>query len=229
MNEERARGSRDANGMEPVRVMLVDDHPVVRDGLRAALERAGDQVVAEAGDGGEAIDLARDAMPDVIVMDLLLPTVSGVDATRRIAEESPHARILVVSVSDEEANVLDAVKAGAVGYVLKSATTDEVVEAVHRTHAGEPAFTPRLASLVLSEFRKASQADVAEQKLTERENEVLRLVAKGYTYPQIADKLFLSVKTVQNHVYNILAKLHLHRRYELMRYAIQKGIDRLPE
>jgi DNA-binding NarL/FixJ family response regulator len=205
--------------------MVVDDHPVWRDGIRGDLEASGvATVVVEAGDGGEAIELAREHTPDVILMDLRLRTVSGVDATRRIIEEAPHTKILVVSATGEEADVLEAVKVGAAGYILKSETGRDIVDAVRRVHAGEPVFTSGLAGLVLSEFRRVATKDAGEP-----ENEVLLLVAKGYTYGEIAQKLFISQKTVQNHVQNILTKLHLRKRYELMRYAIQKGLDRLPE
>ena len=215
---------------EPIQVMVVDDHPVWRDGIRGDLEASGvATVVVEAGDGGEAIELAREHTPDVILMDLRLRTVSGVDATRRIIEEAPHTKILVVSATGEEADVLEAVKVGAAGYILKSETGRDIVDAVRRVHAGEPVFTSGLAGLVLSEFRRVATKDAGEPGLSPRENEVLLLVAKGYTYGEIAQKLFISQKTVQNHVQNILTKLHLRKRYELMRYAIQKGLDRLPE
>jgi DNA-binding NarL/FixJ family response regulator len=217
-------------GPPPIRVLVVDDHPVWRDGVRSDLEGAGvASVVGEASDGGEAVELARTEMPDVVIMDLNLPTVKGSEATRRIVEESPHVRVLVLSASGEEADVLEAVKAGARGYLLKSATSEEIVDAVRRVHGGEAVFTPSLAGLVLDEFQRLASKDPDEPDLTARENEVLRLVAKGYTYREIAEKLFISVKTVQNHVQNILTKLQLRRRYELMRYAIQKGLDRTPE
>jgi DNA-binding NarL/FixJ family response regulator len=213
-----------------IRVLIVDDHPMWRDGVRADLEKSGvAEVVGEASDGGEAIDLAREAMPEVVLMDLPLPTVSGVEATRQIVGESPHVRVLVLSASAEEADVLEAVKAGASGYLLKSSTSEEVKDAVVRVRGGQPVFTPSLAGLVLDEFRRISTKDPGEPDLTTRENEVLKLVAKGYTYKEIGEKLFISTKTVQNHVQNILTKLQLRKRYELMRYAIQKGIDRIPE
>lgn len=219
-----------ADAADQIRVMVVDDHPIWRDGLRTDLEGSGAAtVVAEASDGGEAIEKAREAVPEVILMDLRMPTVSGADAIRRIVEESPHIKIVVVSVSAEEADVLEAVKVGACGYLLKSATSDEIVDAVRRARNGEPVFTPSLAALVLEEFRRVAPKDQGEPGLSDRQNEVLRLVAKGYTYGEIAEKLVISVKTVQNHVQSILIKLHLHKRYELMRYAIQRGLDRGPE
>jgi DNA-binding NarL/FixJ family response regulator len=213
-------------GDEPVRVMVVDDHPVWRDGVKNDLEASGRAVVvAEAADGGEAIERAIEVMPELVLMDLNLPTVRGVEAIRRIVEQSPHVKVLVLSASAEEADVLEAVKVGASGYLLKSATAAELADAVVRVRAGEPVFSPSLAALVLGEFRRMSAA-ATEPGLTARETEVLKLVAKGYTYREIADKLFISVKTVQNHVQNILTKLQLSKRYELMRYAIQRGLDR---
>ena len=214
---------------DPIRVMVVDDHPVWRDGVKGDLERSGAAtVVAEASDGGDAIERAREAMPDLVLMDLRMPGVGGVDAIRQIVEESPHIKILVLSASAEESDVLEAVKVGAAGYILKSATSEELVEAVRRVRRGEPVFTAPLAGLVLSEFRRVSTASSGEPVLTPRENEILKLVAKGYTYREIAEQLFISVKTVQNHVQNILSKLQLRRRYELMRYAIQRGLDKAP-
>jgi DNA-binding NarL/FixJ family response regulator len=167
-------------------------------------------------------------MPDVVLMDLRLPTVSGVDATRRIFEGTPHIQILIVSASGGSRRPGGS-QVGAAGYILKSESGANVVDAVRRVRDGEPVFTSGLAGLVLSEFRRVATTDVGEPELSPRENEVLLLVAKGYTYREIAEKLFISHKTVQNHVQNILTKLHLRKRYELMRYAIQKGLDRLPE
>jgi DNA-binding NarL/FixJ family response regulator len=217
-----------------ITVVLVDDHPVWRDGVRADLEGAGvAEVVGEASDGGEGIEVALTKMPDVVLMDLQLPTVSGVEATRRIVTDAPHVKVLVLSASAEEEHVLEAVKAGAAGYLLKSSTSVELADAVRRVHAGEPVFTASLAGLVLDEFRRVAAGGESgsnqEPRLTPRENEVLKFVAKGYTYKEIGDKLFISTKTVQNHVQNILTKLQLRKRYELMRYAIQKGLDRAPE
>lgn len=215
---------------EPIRVLVVDDHPVWRSGVKSDLEATGlAEVVGEAADGGEAIEMAREVMPEVVLMDLQLPNVSGADATRQITADSPHVKVLILSASGEEADVLEAVKAGASGYLLKSSASHELIDAVTRVREGEPVFTASLAGLVLSEFRRIASNDPAEPDLTARENEVLKLVAKGYTYREIGEKLFISTKTVQNHVQNILTKLQLKKRYELMRYAIQKGLDRGPE
>jgi len=217
--------------LDRIRVLIADDHPMWRDGVRGDLEASGEaDVVAEASDGGEAIEAVIEHMPDVVLMDLQMPHVSGVEATRRIVEAAPHVKVLVLSASGEENDVLEAVKAGATGYLLKSSTSAEVVDAVRRVRNGEPVFTPSLAGLVLDEFRRlAEHQRPGDPALSERENDVLKLVAKGYTYKEIGEKLFISTKTVQNHVQNILTKLQLRKRYELMRYAISKGIDRLPE
>jgi DNA-binding NarL/FixJ family response regulator len=215
---------------EKIKVVVVDDHPVWRDGVKADLERSGlVEVVGEAADGGEAVEKTLELMPDIVLMDLQMPNLSGAEATRLIVDEAPHVKVLVLSASAEEADVLEAVKSGASGYLLKSSTSTEVRDAIARAMTGDAVFTPSLAGLVLGEFRRIARDDPGEPGLTGRENEVLKLVAKGYSYKEIGEKLFISTKTVQNHVQNILTKLQLKRRYELMRYAIQKGFDRLPE
>jgi DNA-binding NarL/FixJ family response regulator len=211
----------------PLTVVVVDDHPMWRDGVRADLEADGRvRVVGEAATADEAVDAVRHARPDLVLMDLNMPGLPGTVAIRRIADERPGTRMLVLSASAAEPDVLEAVKAGASGYLLKSATGAELVAAVHQVAAGEPVFSPSLAALVLGEFRRVAAGGDREQELTERETEVLRLVAKGYTYGQIAERLVISVRTVQNHVQHILGKLQLRGRYELMRYAIHRGLDR---
>ncbi|MBE1535168.1 DNA-binding NarL/FixJ family response regulator [Actinomadura algeriensis] len=214
----------------PLRVMVVDDHPMWRDAVARDLTEAGHEVVATAGEGRAAVRVAAAARPQVAVVDLRLPDISGVEVTRRLAAADPPVRVLVLSASGEQEDVLEAVKAGATGYLLKSAAREEFLEAVRRTATGDAVFTPGLAGLVLGEFRRLAAAPARDSgdgapRLTERETEVLRLVAKGLTYKQIAQRLVLSHRTVQNHVQNTLGKLQLHNRVELVRYAIEKGLD----
>jgi DNA-binding NarL/FixJ family response regulator len=210
-----------------VRLMVVDDHPIWREGVARDLTEAGHQVVATAADGPAAVRRAAAARPEVVLMDLQLPVGSGVDATREILAADPAARVLVLSASGEDADVLAAVKAGATGYLVKSASRDELLDAVEKTARGEAVFSPGLAALVLGEFRRLSAGPVDDgtPKLTDREVEVLRLVAKGMSARQVADRLVLSHRTVQNHVQNTLRKLQLHNRVELTRYAIEQGLD----
>jgi DNA-binding NarL/FixJ family response regulator len=214
-----------------IKVMVVDDHPMWRDGLARDLGEAGYEVVATAGDGAQALRLAPAARPDVVVLDLRLPDLNGVEVIRGLLGFDRDIRVLMLSVSGEHQDVLDAVKAGATGYLLKSASAEEFRSALERTAAGEPVFTPGLAGLVLGEYRRlAAQPPSPEShapSLTTRETEVLRLVASGLSYRQIAQRLTVSHRTVQNHVQNTLNKLHLHNRVELARYAIAQGLDTL--
>ncbi|MBQ1071857.1 response regulator transcription factor [Micromonospora sp. C31] len=218
--------------------MVVDDHPMWREGVARDLTEAGHVVVATSGAGRQAVRVAAAARPDVVVLDLQLPDVSGVEVIRGLRAVLPQVRVLMLSASGEQQSVLDAVKAGATGYLLKSAAPAEFLEAVRRTAAGEPVFTPGLAGLVLGEYRRlaahpggadpggrAARGAGPAPRLTDRETEVLRLVAKGMSYRQIAERLGLSHRTVQNHVQNTLGKLQLHNRVELTRYAIERGLD----
>ncbi|WP_033424245.1 response regulator [Actinomadura flavalba] len=207
--------------------MIVDDHPMWRDAVARDLAEAGHEVVATAGDGRTAVRIAAAARPQVAIVDLQLPDISGVEVTRRLVAAEPPVRVLVLSASGEQQDVLDAVKAGATGYLLKSAGREEFLTAVARTATGDAVFTPGLAGLVLGEYRRLAAAprDDGAPRLTDRETEVLRLVAKGLTYKQIAARLVISHRTVQNHVQNTLGKLQLHNRVELVRYAIEKGLD----
>jgi DNA-binding NarL/FixJ family response regulator len=213
--------------------MVVDDHPMWRDAVARDLTEAGFDVVAALGEGGQALRAAGAVRPDVVVLDLQLPDMSGVEVTRGLRAAHPAARVLVLSASGEQQDVLDAVKAGAVGYLLKSAARPEFLDAVRRTAGGDAVFTPGLAALVLGEFRRlaaAPGADTADTPgLTERETEILRMVATGLSYKQIAARLVLSHRTVQNHVQNTLGKLQLHNRVELVRYAIEHGLTGEPE
>ncbi|MFC8919261.1 response regulator [Streptomyces sp. NPDC047821] len=218
---------------QPIKVMVVDDHPMWRDAVARDLAEAGFAVVATAGDGEQAVRRARAAGPDVLVLDLNLPAKPGVQVCKELVGDNPALRVLVLSASGEHADVLEAVKSGATGYLLKSASTEELLDAVRRTAVGDPVFTPGLAGLVLGEYRRlaseplpAAGADEPKApQLTERETEVLRLVAKGLSYKQIAERLVISHRTVQNHVQNTLGKLQLHNRVELVRYAIERGLD----
>lgn len=213
----------------PVTVMVVDDHPMWRDAVVRDLEQGGFTVVATASDGTEALARARATRPRVLVLDLQIPEPAGVELTATLLAEDPSARVLILSASGEQSDVLEAVKAGATGYLVKSASRQELLDAVRRVSAGDTVFTPGLAGLVLGEYRRLSEAPADPgpdlPRLTDRETEVLRLVAKGLSYKQIADRLVLSHRTVQNHVQNTLRKLQLHNRVQLVRYAIEQGLD----
>ncbi|GAA2822126.1 response regulator transcription factor [Saccharopolyspora taberi] len=211
-----------------ISVMVVDDHPMWRDGVARDLQERGFEVRATSGDAVSALRIARTVKPDVVLMDLNLGDTSGVEASRQITQEVPGTRVLVLSASGEHSDVLEAVKAGASGYLVKSASADELVDAVERTAAGDAVFTAGLAGLVLGEYRRMAvtpDSGTKAPQLTDRETEVLRLVAKGLTARQIANKLVISHRTVENHVQSTLRKLQLHNRVELARYAIEHGLD----
>jgi DNA-binding NarL/FixJ family response regulator len=214
--------------MTAVRVMVVDDHPMWRDGVARDLAEAGYDVVASLGEGAQALRVAAATRPDVVVLDLQLPDLSGVEVIRGLLAAHPPVRVLMLSASGEQQDVLNAVKAGATGYLLKSAGRADFLDAVRRTAEGDAVFTPGLAGLVLGEYRRLATAPAPAAdtpRLTDRETEVLRLVAKGLSYKQIAERLVVSHRTVQNHVQNTLGKLQLHNRVELVRYAIEQGLD----
>jgi len=209
--------------------MVVDDHPMWRESVGRDLGEAGFDVVAATGEGAQALRIAASVRPDVVVVDLQLPDVSGVEVTRGLQAAYPAARVLILSASGEHRDVLDAVKAGATGYILKSASRAEFLDAVRRTGSGDAVFSPGLAGLVLGEFRRlASDPAPDTPRLTEREAEILRMVGTGLSYKQIAERLVLSHRTVQNHVQNTLNKLQLHNRVDLVRYAIEHGLDSGP-
>jgi len=212
----------------PIRVMVVDDHPMWRDAVERDLAAAGFDVVGVAATGTEALARFPAARPQVLVLDLQIPAPNGVEVTAEVIRQDPSARVLILSASGEQQDVLEAVKAGATGYLVKSASREELIEAVRRVARGDTVFTPGLAGLVLGEYRRLLEGpaeDPLAPKLTDRETEVLRLVAKGMSYKQIAERLFLSHRTVQNHVQNTLRKLQMHNRVELTRYAIEQGLD----
>ncbi|MGX1805024.1 response regulator [Nocardia sp. NPDC055321] len=214
----------------PITVMVVDDHPIWRDGVARDLAEAGFEVVATADGVASAARRAAAVQPAVVLMDMQLPDGNGADATGEVLRVSPRTHVLVLSASAERDDVLDAIKAGAIGYLVKSASATELADAVRATAAGQAVFTPGLAGLVLGEFRRIanSPADRDEPHrpaLTDRETEVLRMVAKGLSARQIATRLNLSHRTVENHVQSTLRKLQLGNRVELTRYAIEQGLE----
>ena len=226
MTSSEAPGAVDAGA---VKVMVVDDHPIWRDAVAADLAAAGYDVVAAVGDGDAAVRVAPAVRPDVVLMDLQLPGTSGVEAAGAIVAADPSVRVLMFSSSGEDVDVLAAVTAGARGYLVKSAARAELLDAVARTAAGQAVFSPGLAALVLGEYRRL--ADPSRPRdgddtpvLTERETEILKYTATGMSARQIAERLVLSVRTVQNHTQNTLRKLQLHNRVELTRWAIEQGI-----
>lgn len=211
---------------EPITVMVVDDHPIWRDAVARDLTDGGFAVVATADGVASAGRRAAVVRPAVVLMDMRLVDGDGAQATAQVLEMSPSSRVLVLSASDERDDVLEAVKAGASGYLVKSASREELSAAIRATAAGRAVFTPGLAGLVLGEYRRIAQRSEPETPtLTERETEILRYVAKGLTARQIADKLSVSHRTVENHVQATFRKLQVANRVELTRYAIEHGLD----
>lgn len=213
----------------PARVLVVDDHPIWREAVARDLAEAGFSVVGTAGDGGQALRIAGATRPQLVLLDLHLPDIPGAEVTRQLIAAQPGIRVLVLSASGERQDVLDAMTAGATGYLVKSAQPSELRAAVRAAAAGRAVFTPGLASLILGEYRRLARSTdpgiPGTPQLTPRETEVLRFVATGLTYREIAARLVLSHRTVQNHVQNTLIKLQLHNKAELVRYALEHGIE----
>jgi DNA-binding NarL/FixJ family response regulator len=223
---------RPKTGGEPIRVAVVDDQELFRRGLTMLLGVEDDiDVVGEAGDGIAATELAATAVPDVILMDVRMPKRSGIEACVAIKEAAPTARIIMLTVSDEEADLYDAVKNGASGYLLKDSSIDEVAQAIRVVADGQSLISPSMAIKLLDEFKQMSRSDrqqVPTPKLTDRELEVLKLVAQGLNNREIAKRLFISENTVKNHVRNILEKLQLHSRMEAVMYAVREKLLDIP-
>ena len=224
-------GRRQTAGLDgALRVLIVDDHALFRRGLQMVLKQEEDiEVVGEAGDGHEAVGKAQELMPDVILMDVRMPWRSGIEATQQIKDALPHVKILMLTISDEEVDLYDAIKAGASGYLLKEISIDEVADAIRSVWQGQSRISPSMASKLLTEFAAMSKrADERQQlpapRLTEREMGVLKLVAQGLNNRDIAKELFISENTVKNHIRNILEKLHLHSRMEAVVYAVREKL-----
>ena len=225
-----AGAARQTRARDAIRVLIVDDHALFRRGLIMVLESEdGLEVVAEAEDGDEAIEKAAECAPDVVLMDVRMPKMSGIAAARAVADVVPTAKILMLTVSDEEEDLFEAVRAGASGYLLKEISIEEVADAIRAVVEGQSLISPSMASKLLAEFnalakRAEEKSNIPPPKLTDRELDVLKLVAQGMSNKEIADDLFISENTVKNHVRNILEKLHLHSRMEAVVYAVREKL-----
>jgi DNA-binding NarL/FixJ family response regulator len=218
----------DARPLETLRVLLVDDHDLFRNGLRNLLEEQGVQVVGEAGGGQEAVRAVRELAPDIVVMDLNMPQMGGVEATRQITMIAPLTRVVVLTISDQDSDVMDAILAGACGYLLKDSSVQELMRGIGSAAVGESLISPHIASKVLQRVRASTTlpqgADTIRAELSDREIEVLKLIANGKDNAMIAAELHISPKTVKNHISNILMKLQIDNRIQAAVYAVRSGI-----
>ncbi len=205
----------------PVKIVIADDHPIWRSGIRSDL---GENflVVGEAGDAAEALEVIARTKPDLVLCDLNMPHGGGIKVAKEVGDDTP---VVILTVSEAERDLLDAVAAGALGYLVKSTAPEDLRQQLWKAAKGEPVFSPSLASLVLGEFRRMTKDSQPVEALSTREREVLQYVARGHKYSEIGEELFISPKTVENHVRNILKKLHLNRKQELIRYALDHGIE----
>lgn len=215
---------------ETIRVLIADDHSIVREGLRSLIEfEPGIELVGEAADGVEAVDKARALSPDVILMDLVMPRCSGLEALEEIKQHDPEARILVLTSFAEDDKVFAAIKAGALGYLLKDTSPGELLQAVREVYRGESSLHPAIARKLVQELSRPADLPPAPDPLTEREVDVLKLLARGLTNQQIAEKLVIGEATVRTHVSNILGKLHLANRTQAALYALREGLTDLED
>lgn len=213
--------------MDKIRILLVDDHTILRDGLRTLLENEPDlKVIGEAEDGRQAVTLACQHDPDVVLMDIAMPLLNGLEATRQIKRQCPKAKVLILSMHDNEEYIRQALEAGAMGYILKDAAAKELINAIRDVYRGEAVLSPAVTRLVIEDYLRWGGIRPAEdaEGLSPREREVLQLIAEGHTNKQIAEILSISIKTVQAHRTSLMQKLDLHDRGELIKYAIQKKI-----
>jgi DNA-binding NarL/FixJ family response regulator len=211
--------------MERTKVLIVDDHAIMRDGVRAMLSVLDDiEVVGEASDGKEALEKAQELGPDVIVMDIAMPDMDGIEATRRIHKKVPKAKVLILTQYDNKDYILAAIKAGAAGYVPKRALGSDLVTAIRAVEKGQSFLYPTAARALIEDYRWQSEGKDPYDSLTPREREILKMIADGHTSREIAEKLFVSLKTVLGHRTKIMGKLDLHNRTELIKYAMRKGL-----
>ena len=213
--------------MEKIKVLVVDDHTIVRDGVCALLTLAGDiEVVGEAADGSEALKLVEDLEPDVVLMDIAMPIMGGLEATRRICKRFPKTKVLVLTQYDDKEYVFPVIEAGASGFISKVAASAELVSGIRSIYQGDSYLSPSITKLVVENYQHGSERvhNDPYQQLTSRERDVLKLVVEGYTTQEIADKLIVSPKTIEGHKTNLMAKLGIRNRIELVRYALRKGI-----
>ncbi|MBL7161702.1 MAG: response regulator transcription factor [Anaerolineales bacterium] len=213
--------------MDEIRILLVDDHAILRDGIRSLLEKDTQlKVVGEAGDGRAAIEMTRKLQPDIVLMDVAMPLLNGLEATAQIKQSHPNSKVLILSMYDYESYIRQALAAGAAGYILKDACSQELIDAIHCVHQGEAVLSPAITRLVIEDYLRWGEIRPAETSndLTGREREVLQLIAEGYTNKEIADILCIAIKTVQAHRANLMEKLDLHSKGDLIKYAIRKKI-----
>jgi NarL family two-component system response regulator LiaR len=211
-----------------IRILIADDHAIVREGLRALIEAKPDmELIGEATDGVEAVSKACSLQPDVMLLDIVMPRQDGIAAIREIKHKNPDARILVLTSFAEDEKIFPAIKAGALGYLLKDSSPQELIQAIRDIYAGKASLHPTIALKMIREFSQPSDLPPTEKPLTEREVDVLKLVAQGLSNQEIADRLVLSERTVGTHVGNILAKLHLANRTQAALYALREGLTTL--
>jgi DNA-binding NarL/FixJ family response regulator len=211
--------------MDKIKLLLVDDHAVMRDGIRALLSLHDDiEIVGEAATGQEAIEKTEELMPDIIIMDIAMPGMDGLEATRRIVKHNPKARVLILSQHDDKEYILSAIKAGCAGYLPKRALGSELITAIRAVYRGDSFLYPSAATALIKDYRSQAQDGDAYDQLTPREREILKLIAEGHTSREISEMLFISLKTVMGHRTKIMEKLSIHNRTELIKYAMRKGI-----
>jgi DNA-binding NarL/FixJ family response regulator len=211
--------------MDKIRVMLVDDHAIMRDGIRALLSLHNDiEIVGEASEGQEVVDKSPEMNPDVIIMDIAMKGMDGLEATRRIIKQNSKRKVLILSQHDEAQYVLSAVKAGCAGYMPKRALSSELISAIRAIHSGQAFLYPSAATALISEYRSSTQASDSYDQLTPREREILKLIAEGRSSKEISRALYISIKTVIGHRTKLMFKLGIHNRTELIKYAMRKGL-----